>query len=883
MLVNLTAAGKILIATLVLICMLHAALLDTGSARGADYPADTGNRESTTVIPDSLTHGTARAYHSIGWFSMSKEALLHSLDKLAAQGQNETAEYAYLLYDLGNIYIVRNEYAIANDFFKKAVSILSKSSESKRNTKYIQLKLRWAYTETRLDNPLSAIIIYFQIRTIYEDSLGVNHPETIGIVLKIAAVYTEINSFRKASSLYDEVEGLVSQNPENTNIVYTHLLLDKATYFEVSGKLDQAIKSQYQALESILQNGGNDNAQYATAQTYLAELLLKYDQNSDISEILDKTVSLNLKALGKHHLIYLQSKKLLANYYWSQGKYKESEALYSDLIQEYLRQYEMFYPVMGVQEKTMLYQSIHAIIEIYANLTEQNPINGDVFSNSLLNYVLALKRLPLYTEDKFNDLTRSGLIKWKNTLEQLLHIYKLPVSELEGGSKYLKGLTGTCMEIEKKMLKQSGKSVSFLKIERPEYTEIIKSLKDLHGSLEIFRFRTYSPDQGGNFLDDIHYGFFISDNQLGKLPGMIVIKNGNDLENKFLTYYRSSINHRFPDDYSYTVYYEPLKTYLQSYSSIIIAPDGAYRQINLLTLRNPETGMYLMDEKNIQLVSCTAEILAVKNKKEATQRDQEVFIFSSARFRLQNDHSGEEEAIPEYKMLTSSETESGMYYMRNKIKEHIQWNELLYEDDVKQHEAGLLEELYKTSGFKTYSFYGDSAVETAVKNLHNPYTLHFTIHGYFMEDSEIKNNGYHDNQLLQSGLILSGSFDYLDGVTNGMDMQDGLLTANEIYNLKLKDTELVFLSACETGLGIVQNGQSIHLFQDAFLRAGARSVIMSMWTTEAEYELEFMNLFYYYWLFEKQTKREAFNKAQLTMKESYERSYYWGAFIFIGE
>ncbi len=877
MLINLSPTGKALNVTFALICLFAITSIATVSARGMNFLPD-------NVFPDSITYATDdRDYRSSGSFNKAKEALLHSLDQLASQGLNETPEYAYLLFELGNIYYDRNEYAIANDFFKKSGSILSKYSEAKRSKKYIQLKLMRAYTETRLDNHLSAIIIYNQIRTIYEDSLGVNHPETIGIVLKIASVYTEISSYGKAGNLYDEAEALLSQNPENNNNVHTHMLLGKANYFEASGKLDQAVKSQNQALDSILLSKGIDNTQYATVQTHLAELLLKSGHHTGMSEMLHQIVALNLKVLGKYHRIYLHSKKLMANYYWSQGKFNESQTLYSDLIQEYLRQYEMFYPIMGVQEKTMLYQSIHAIIEIFADLTEQNPGNGDVFSNTLLNYVLTLKRLPLYTEDKFNDLTQSELIEWKNTLEQLLHTYKLPVSELEGGGKYLKGLTGTCMDIEKKMLKQSGKSVSFLKIERPEYTDIIKSLKDLHGSLEIFRFRTYRPDQGGYFLDDIHYGFFISDNKLGKLPGMIVIKNGNDLENKFLTYYRSSINHRFPDDYSYTMYYEPLKTYLQSYSTIIIAPDGAYRQINLLTLRNPETGNYLIDEKNIQLVSSTAEILTPGNKNAATQRENEVYIFSGARFRLQNEDSEKDGVMPMYKILTSSESEGGMYYMRNKIKQHIQWNELLYEDDVKKHEAGLLEELYKTSGFKTNSFRDDSAVESVVKNLQNPYTLHFSTHGYFMEDSETKTNGYHDNPLLQSGLILSGSFDYLDGVTNGIDREDGLLTANEIYNLNLNDTELVFLSACETGLGIVQNGKSIYLFQDAFLRAGARSLIMSMWTTEAEYELEFMNLFYFYWLFEKQTKREAFNKAQVTMKESYERSYYWGAFIFIGE
>jgi len=94
---------------------------------------------------------------------------------------------------------------------------------------------------------------------------------------------------------------------------------------------------------------------------------------------------------------------------------------------------------------------------------------------------------------------------------------------------------------------------------------------------------------------------------------------------------------------------------------------------------------------------------------------------------------------------------------------------------------------------------------------------------------------------------------------------------------------LVFLSACETGLGIVQNAHAIEQIERAFQQAGAKAIIMSLWTTEAEYEVEFMNLFYYYWLFEKDAKREAFDKAQEHMKETYNRVYYWGSFIFIGE
>ena len=94
---------------------------------------------------------------------------------------------------------------------------------------------------------------------------------------------------------------------------------------------------------------------------------------------------------------------------------------------------------------------------------------------------------------------------------------------------------------------------------------------------------------------------------------------------------------------------------------------------------------------------------------------------------------------------------------------------------------------------------------------------------------------------------------------------------------------MVFLSSCETGLGIVKNGNAISNLQHAFQEAGAKSLVMTMWTTEAEYQLEFMNLFYYHWLFEKLPKKQAFITSMKTMKNSYENPYYWGSFIFVGE
>lgn len=150
------------------------------------------------VEEDSLSRSTAREYESKGMFSISREILIKSLTELNNIGQSNSTEFARLLFELGELYLDRKEYAIASDFFSEAEDIIDKTGKARQNQFYIQLKLKQAFTEVKLDNHLSAIVNSNQIRTILEDSLGINHPATLNIVLQIAEIYTEIESYSKA-------------------------------------------------------------------------------------------------------------------------------------------------------------------------------------------------------------------------------------------------------------------------------------------------------------------------------------------------------------------------------------------------------------------------------------------------------------------------------------------------------------------------------------------------------------------------------------------------------------------------------------------------------------------------------------------------------------
>jgi CHAT domain-containing protein len=194
-------------------------------------------------------------------------------------------------------------------------------------------------------------------------------------------------------------------------------------------------------------------------------------------------------------------------------------------------------------------------------------------------------------------------------------------------------------------------------------------------------------------------------------------------------------------------------------------------------------------------------------------------------------------------------------------------------------------------------FTGEEALEERLTGQVSPRYLHLATHGFFlgnqalvqgeplatnlakqgvMNNHPIPVRSIPENPMLRSGLALAKA-----NTSIRLGGDEGIVCAEKLLGLNLFGTDLVVLSACNTGIGKVQDGEGVYGLKRAFLMSGAKTLIVSLWQVPDEETKELMTIFYL-GLIRGKSKATALADAKKDVASRKPNPFYWAAFVLIG-
>ncbi|MDP2302606.1 MAG: CHAT domain-containing protein [Ignavibacteria bacterium] len=806
-------------------------------------------------------------YFNRGEYEDAKEYFLKAVTSAADEFGKDTPNYAvYLNYlacsykQLDNFYKAESLFVAAKELSMKhfsAVPDIYISVSNNLGNLFLEMA-KYPEAEELLIETISRI----------DDS----HPEYQKIINNLAILYEHVGKSVKADSLLRSLDsGKNLRGIELANYFNT-----RAAFFFAKGELEESLDLMNKAVQVADSSISQQSVEYSNFLNNLATIYKELKRFEEAEEVYFKSLKLK-ENLGIHHPSYLTTLGNLARMYTDKGDYNKAEAYYLQVNHSITFLTNKYFPYFSENEKTNFWNSVKNNADLFNTFAtirlRDNPgVSGEMYNYQLNTKALLLsttnqvKRKILSSEDSTLISLYTELVETKNNFARF---FNLPPDEALSIKSSIDSLTIKITSMEKELSNKASAIIPAIIEREIKWEDIQKKLKENEAAVEIIRYNYNSKSMPGT----IYYAAIIIKPKLS-YPEVILLKNGNELEGKYLKYYQRSIKSKIEDPHSFNQYWRPLEKTLEGMENVYFSPDGVYNQINIKTLKS-DSGKFVIDDKKIIWVSNTKDIIELKERMNDTTSlvsKMNAVLFGAPNFYIEQ--KSKIETTP------SSSKKQFSYNLDDvliKNLSNLPGTEL---------EISRIKSTLETANFNVQVFVGDEATEGTLKKIKNPGILHIATHGYFLPDVNTKtnefennkNNEFIENPLIRSGLILAGIKNRLSDSFISQTEEDELLTAYEAMNLQLDSTDLVVLSACETASGEIVVGEGVYGLQRAFQSAGAKTTVISLWKIDDMVTQEIMTLFYDFWL-KTGSIYEGFRKAELSIKEKYKNPYFWGSFV----
>ncbi len=814
--------------------------------------------------PEYITALTNVGYaaQGLGSFKSGQDAFRTSAFIALKVYPNHHIEQIESLLNLGNSFLPSGEYDSCEHYVMIANEWIV-GNVMKRTDQYLKNVTRFFDASINANNTIASLAYKkgqyrkaadlmkqqrIDIQTMYPSAFG-EYAIYQGTLNNLSTYYLSAGDVANARAIISE-QISISYKKDKNGLDYLYALNNLGSIYRSLEQYDSAISIYSKTGSSLEQGSYKGSDLHIAVLNNLGEIYTSLDSTTAAIKYLTASIRLQENRAGINPRVYQSSLLNLGETYRWSGDLKNAETVYVKLTSLLINEILHNYTYLSDEEKISFFRSNLTVIEYYSSLAFE--LSGDLRLQKSVTYVnkkslnvlfdlmLATKGLILHPALRIRTNIVSGtdqqLRDRYQDWEDKKYQYASDARQQNTDRNKLAQLAREIEALEKWLRNMSPQFKREFAVEEKNWGHIQKSLKANEVAVEIVR-----------LAEGLVYGALILTPSTTDGPKAAVIKSKPDLylEKQLYRRYANTVITESEDTASYNIFWKPIMDVIAQNTEsvkpekIYISCDGVYHQINLNTLYNPVSHKYLIDEMNIHQVTNLKEILETRPASGNEKKD--AVLFGKPSFNL----DGEKRDV------------------------------VISDLPGTEKEVDEISTILQNNGWQPAIFKGAFATEAKVKKLSSPKIVHFATHGFVLRDT-VTNDLV--NAMLNSGIILAGAGDRkLHGG------EDGILTSYEMMNVDLEDTQLVVLSACETGLGEFFSGEGIYGLQRAIRSAGARSVIMSLWKVDDDATQLLMKEFYHNWLEKGLDRRTAFRAAQIELRKIYPGPRHWGAFVIAGE
>jgi CHAT domain-containing protein/Tfp pilus assembly protein PilF len=770
-----------------------------------------------------------------------------------------------VLNNFGDLYKMMGDYTKAEMLFNRALEIREKNLEPNH--------LLIASVLNNLGNLVNekgetakAAGYYQRVLEIREKALGPETADVAAVLNNIANLYPDVAKaeplFLRALAIKEKVFG-----PDNQEVAQT--LYNLATLYSTAGDYAKAKPLCERSLAIYEKTLGSEHPFSSYPMNLLAVIYKNTGEFAKAEELYRRTIALKEKTQGSFHPHLGGTLSNLANLYALEGEI--DQAILTQTRANSILEYSIALNLAtgSEQEKLSYLKTLDFIEDQTLSLNFQAAPNSTAAANLAVTTILQRKGRVLDAMSdnlsalrrRFNKEDQSLLDGLNDTTTRLVGmIFEGPQgASSDAYQKNIKTLEDQREDLESRISRQSAgfyeqrKPVELKDIQRsiPPDAALIEFAVYRPVSPKTFEFLAYQPGSPEG-LGNPRYVVYVVPSQ-----GDVKCRDLGDAKtiNATLSVYRQALRSSNSKDFKQIArtveakIIEPVLSLLGEAKHLLISPDGDLNLIPFEALVDAQNH-FLIENYAFTYLTSGRELLRMQVARESKSKP---LIVANPFFGVRPNAA--DSMIPRYFAPLGGTAQ----------------------------EARSIQALFPDATFLS----GAEATESALKQTIAPSILHIATHGFFLEDSQIPakpdqpNNAKtkFENPLLRAGLALTGANN-----RRTVAGDDGILTALEASGLNLWGTKLVVLSACDTGLGEVRNGEGVYGLRRAFVLAGTESLVMSLWSVSDLVTRELMTS-YYKNLKQGVGRGAALRQVQLEMLKNPARRhpFYWAGFIQSGE